>query len=249
MTTAAEPVEVLPQEPVVYGSFLVRFRALVLDTAVLIGGLLIIVFGVALLPDIPGVGRAAVVSIGALALLYEPVMVSRFGATLGHRWSNLRVVSERTGANPTFGAAFLRFLVKGVLGLPSFIVMALTRRHQAVHDRIAGTTVRIQDIARARITDVAWERSDAELAPPGLPSRMRRALVTVAYALLTLAVTSWVTTLVASGECLASDVCTTGESVRVDIAGIAWFALTALCVIAGWRGRLWGARAGARAAT
>lgn len=224
-----------------YGSFLARFRAMVLDSIVVMSLFLTILFSASAV-DIAMAGRLAVLALVALVLLYEPLLVSRFGATLGHRWSNLHVVSERTGGHPAFWAAFVRFIVKSVLGLPSFIFMAFTRRHQALHDRIAGTTVRIRDLSRAGDHDVAWERSDSELAPPGIPSLGRRVLVITLYVLASFIGLSLFSAVLVSRDCLATEICTESEELRATVAGAAWLALVAFCVIAGWRGYLWGAR-------
>ncbi len=70
-----------------------------------------------------------------LFLAYEPLMVSRFGATLGHRFANLDVVRESDGGRLSGGTALLRWLLKSVVGIPSFVAMLVTARHQALHDR------------------------------------------------------------------------------------------------------------------
>jgi uncharacterized RDD family membrane protein YckC len=228
-------------QPAAYASFLARFRALVVDAAVLVAATLSLVFAAGAL-DAPGAGRAAVAGLVALTVLYEPLLVSRFGATVGHRLCNLRIVSERTGQRPAFWAAFVRFAVKSALGLPSFVFMALTRRHQALHDRVAGTTVRIRDLDRARDYDFAWERSEAEIAPAGLPSRARRVAAIIAYVAISSVVLSMTSVRVVPEACILTAACTPGDELRLQVVGAAWLAAVALCVIAGWRGRLWGAR-------
>jgi hypothetical protein len=85
-------------------------------------------------------------------VLYEPLLVAWRGGTIGHFATNLRVVGP-AGGNPSFARAFARYVVKTALGLPSFISMTLTRRHQAVHDVLTRTTVQIRDSSRARPGD------------------------------------------------------------------------------------------------
>jgi len=82
-------------------------------------------------------------------LLYEPVLVSATGGTLGHRWSNLHVVSERTGGNIGLGMAYVRLFVKGVLGIYSFLSMTLGERPLAIHDMASGSTVQIRDLEKS----------------------------------------------------------------------------------------------------
>ena len=105
-------------------------------------------------------------------------MVARYGGTLGHRVVNLRVVNDATGGNPGFLRALARFVIKTALGILSFTTMALTRRHQAMHDSLTHTTVQVRDLSRARPTDYSVER-EAEIE--GLPSRGRRLAVIAAY--------------------------------------------------------------------
>jgi uncharacterized RDD family membrane protein YckC len=82
--------------------------------------------------------RAIGISVLIAWLLYEPVLVSLAGSTLGHYFVNLRVVDNRHGGNVSFLKAVVRFVIKTVLGWFSFIVMTATRRNQALHDLIHG---------------------------------------------------------------------------------------------------------------
>jgi uncharacterized RDD family membrane protein YckC len=84
---------------------------------------------------------AAVAGWLGFALLYEPVLVSRRGATLGHTLARLRVVDLETGGNPDPTRAFARFWLKATSGMIALLFMAVTRRPQALHDLAAGTYV------------------------------------------------------------------------------------------------------------
>ena len=75
------------------------------------------------------------------ALSYEPVLVSRRGATLGHALSHLRVVDLETGARPDAGSAFARFWLKATSGILGLALMAVTGRPHALHDLAVGTIV------------------------------------------------------------------------------------------------------------
>lgn len=86
-------------------------------------------------------------------LLYEPVLVSRRGATLGHALAHLRVVDLETGGNPDAGHAFARFWLKATSGLITLVFMAVTRRHQALHDLAAGTYVGERELLTNRGRD------------------------------------------------------------------------------------------------
>lgn len=75
------------------------------------------------------------------ALLYEPVLVSRRGATLGHSMARLRVVDLATGGHPDAASALARFWLKATSGILAVVAMAVTPRHRALHDLAVGTSV------------------------------------------------------------------------------------------------------------
>jgi hypothetical protein len=53
----------------------------------------------------------------AALVLYEPILVSRIGGTLGHYFNNLRVVDEGDGGNISFLKACARVVIKGLLAV------------------------------------------------------------------------------------------------------------------------------------
>jgi len=71
---------------------------------------------------------------------YEPIMVSRFRGTLGHKFFGLRVVMDDNQTRVGFFRALVRLLLKGSLGLLSFLWM-LGSKQQALHDRLTKTKV------------------------------------------------------------------------------------------------------------
>jgi uncharacterized RDD family membrane protein YckC len=230
-----------PATHVAYASFGARLRALVVDLAVILSSLIVIVVGGELARAVPGSGRGVVALLLGVTFLYEPILVWRYGGTIGHRTANVRIVSDTSGGNPGFGRAFARFLIKSVLGIASFVAMALTRRHQAVHDSLTRTTVQIRDLQRARPTDFAFERT---LDPTvQLPGRPRRSVVILAYLLGAFVVMAIVMATVLPDACLDDIACTPGETLASDLIAISWVAASIVIIIAGWRGRLWGARA------
>jgi uncharacterized RDD family membrane protein YckC len=142
----------------VYAAINLRARAFLIDAVVVGGGLALLIVLSLFLEDVPGFGRMFVMLFWALALLYEPLLVWRRGATIGHRRANIQVVSDATGGSPGFVTAFFRFLIKGFLGFPSFLAMAFTRRHQSVHDYLTRTTVQLRDPSIARSFDMVFDR-------------------------------------------------------------------------------------------
>lgn len=133
-----------------YATFARRLNALTLDFVIgvsLAGGLI----ALALQVQASVAARLIVfASLVAVALLYEPVCVWRFGRTPGHRAFNLEVADGGSGARLGLVRALVRFLLKGFLGWLSFFTMAFTKRRQAMHDILTGSVVRVRDMARAQ---------------------------------------------------------------------------------------------------
>lgn len=228
---SSEQLELVPA----YANFTRRFQGLALDAVVVLTGVVVIAVVSDMTRDVPGSGRAAMAALLGLIFLYEPVMVARYGGTLGHRVVNLRVVDDATGGNPGFLRALARFVIKTALGILSF------GRHQAVHDSLTHTTVQLRDLSRARPTDYSVERDAVEIE--GLPSRGRRLAVIAAYMVALFVALATVSGLLLPDTCLNGIHCTAGQELASTALGFAWLALSVLSIIAGWRGRLPGARA------
>jgi uncharacterized RDD family membrane protein YckC len=191
------------------------------------------------------IARIAGFSMLATIVLYEPVMVSFKGGTFGHLLRNLRVVDDKTGGNLGFLRACLRFAVKVFLGVYSFFAMALTQRHQALHDVLSRSTVQISNLADARPHHFVAERS--EFNSPHLPSAARRLTIIAAYVGLTflvlcLALMGLMQTKMLSAGCLDRNFCDATERVLATGISILWFIAAAAIAYFGWRGRLYGAR-------
>lgn len=140
MDTAAAPQVLAPS----YGRFWPRVRAVYIDSIILIVVMAVgLVVAVSLRVD--SVTRVLGFSVAGFWLLYEPLLVSFTGGTIGHRRANLRVVDDRTGGNVSVPKAVARALIKGPLGWVSFVTMALTRRSQAIHDLLTRSTVQVRD--------------------------------------------------------------------------------------------------------
>ena len=235
---AAEPFDDGTPEAA-YARFPRRLVALVSDGALVTGGFAAL-FLAAAASGAEVVVRVLLGAVVLVALLYDPVLVSTIGGTLGHRWTNLRVVDDDTGGNLPFGRALVRSLTKTVLGLPSFVFIGLTRRHQALHDLASRSTVQVRDLSRARPYHYVHER--AETPEPAGVSRLRRILVILAYLFAIYVVVSAISVLLVSYACLLDNVCTPGENLGVNVLTAAWLAATAWTIVRGWRGRLPGCR-------
>jgi uncharacterized RDD family membrane protein YckC len=228
-----------------YARFSRRLRGIVIDWVIA----MVVLFGAVMLASVTGnsdLSRTLGYLVIAFLLLYEPVLVSFTGGTLGHYFSNLRVVDDRTGGNVGFPKALARVLIKGVLSWYSFVILAATRRNQAVHDLLTRSTVQIRDPARARSGQYVTER--AVPADGSMPSPLRRLVVTVRYVALSVGVALFAVTnaLVAVGvysrRCVAQDLCSAGERILDLVSGVAVLLLLAGVIAQGWKGKLPGAR-------
>ncbi|MEV6163721.1 RDD family protein [Streptomyces sp. NPDC052052] len=88
--------------------------------------------------------------IAGFSLLYEWLMISFVGATVGKLAVGLRVVKENTGQNPGIGAGFIRYIIPIVGAFLCYIGAVLvylspffdnSGKLQGWHDRAAGTLV------------------------------------------------------------------------------------------------------------
>lgn len=89
------------------------------------------------------IARILGVTVAATWLFYEPLLVSLTGGTIGHYLCNMRVVDDDRG-NIGFVKAVARMIIKSLLGWYSFLAMAMTSRHQAVHDLLTRSTVQME---------------------------------------------------------------------------------------------------------
>jgi uncharacterized RDD family membrane protein YckC len=243
MSIQADAIPALPGQAQ-YARFARRLRGMFVDWVLA----LIIIFGAILIAVSVGneiVSRILAFVVVLLLVLYEPLLVSRTGGTLGHWYTNLRVVDDRTGGNLPLRTAVIRAGIKAVLGAYSFVVMMATRRNQALHDLLTRSTVQIRDAAKARPNDFITERT--ELSSPTMPSRGRRVAVIAVYIVVTLlAYLAAFAIIVAAGAmsdaCIDNDVCSGVEKVLEIIPGITFLFIAAAWIGLGWRGRLYGAR-------
>ncbi|MFZ3559378.1 MULTISPECIES: RDD family protein [unclassified Streptomyces] len=88
--------------------------------------------------------------LAAIIFLYEAIMISTVGATLGKLAVGVRVINAETGGKPSFGAALVRYLIPMVGAFVCYIGAILvylspfwdkSGRLQGWHDKAAKTAV------------------------------------------------------------------------------------------------------------
>jgi len=241
-SVAAIPPAVDPSPATAYARLSGRVKAVLIDAAISAAVLVLLVIIASSTEDVPGTGRAFVILVIGWAVLYEPLQVWLFGGTIGHRRVNLRVVSDRTGGPPSFPVSFARFVIKGILGFPSFISMAFTRRYQAIHDLLTGTTVQLRDVSIAGDDDYLVERVPEFVTIEIPATRSRRIVVILAYVVGAYLLSGLLSVGLVSNQCLSKGDCSTIDSANSRVISLVFFAGVLAIAIQGWRGRLWGAR-------
>ncbi len=86
--------------------------------------------------------RARIITLLSIFLLYDPLFVSSFGGTIGHIIIGLRVkenINEQK--NIHFLLAFVRYIIKLLLGWISLLTISKTQKKRAIHDIISGSVV------------------------------------------------------------------------------------------------------------
>jgi len=236
-----------PQGEVVepgYARFWPRVRAVYIDAIIL---LLVMVAGLVVATSIKAdsVARVLGFSVAGFWLLYEPIMVAFAGGTIGHLRTNLRVVDDRTHGNVSLLKAIARAVIKAVLGLPSFVTMLVTRRSQAIHDLLTGSTVQVRDFSRA--SPNLYIRERVELPSTTMPSVRRRVVFIFGYALVVTVLCFFLVGVFAenrliSAACIDNDRCTSRDDFILYSVVIAWLVACLAVLVLGWRGRLYGCR-------
>jgi uncharacterized RDD family membrane protein YckC len=224
-----------------YGRFSRRLKAFAIDW-IIIMLLLVMALFVAVSTNSDRVGRVLGFTFVVVWLLYEPLLVWLTGSTVGHYISNLRVVDDRTHGNVSFLKAVARLVIKSPLGIYSFTTMATTSRHQAVHDLLTRSTVQIRDQSKAR--DFEYVVENTKLLSPTMPSRLRRLAAILCYSFATFVFYIILIRVLTSNVCLSWGRCSSTENAMIEVGALILFGASALFIIQGWRGRLYGCRAG-----
>ncbi|MFI1771506.1 RDD family protein [Thalassobellus citreus] len=76
-------------------------------------------------------------------LIYEPILVTLFGASVGHFFNDIVVKKEKDETkNINFPIAVIRFIIKALLGWLSLLTIHGDKKGQAIHDRFAKSIVK-----------------------------------------------------------------------------------------------------------
>jgi len=121
------------------GVFL-RAKAAAIDGFILLGMMLLISSIGSKFPDIPNNVRIG--SFVVFALLYDPLMTMTTGQTIGHKIMGIRVVRFSDATKKiSFLSAFLRFIIKAILGWLSLLTVGSNKDKRAIHDLFCNSKV------------------------------------------------------------------------------------------------------------
>ncbi len=123
-----------------YAEVFTRIKAAFVDTIVLVILMYIASEVFNAFEMVPDYTRITVYVV--LFFLYEPILVSFFGATVGHFFNDIvvkRINNEEK--NILFPMAVFRFLTKAFLGWISLLSVRGNEKRQAIHDYAGGSIV------------------------------------------------------------------------------------------------------------
>lgn len=123
-----------------YVSLLPRVKAATLDAILLILMMYVASEALAMFETVPNYVRTILFVF--IFILYEPLLVSLWGKTLGHHKMDICVRQEKNPSKKiNIAFAFMRYFAKAFIGWLSFLTVTNHKKHQALHDSFAGSVV------------------------------------------------------------------------------------------------------------
>ena len=123
-----------------YPGVLARVKAVMVDGILLLIFLVIASSIFSQLNDVPDYVRMLVFVL--IFVLYDPILTSSTGGTIGHHIIGIRVrkVSDEKN-NINFLLAIIRFIIKSSLGWVSLFTVMANEKRRAIHDFVAQSVV------------------------------------------------------------------------------------------------------------
>ena len=123
-----------------YGTLINRLKAILIDVLVLVGLCMIATAIFSRIGYVSDTIRMVVFIF--IFLLYDPLLTSIFGATIGHLIIGLKIRRAKDITRKLiFPMALIRFIIKGTLGFISLMTISTTKKNRAIHDIVAGSVV------------------------------------------------------------------------------------------------------------
>lgn len=172
---------------------------------------------------------------------FEPVLVSCTGGTIGHHLLKLKVQNVSNAKNINIFLAFIRFILKTLLGVISLMFVLTTRKHQAIHDFLANSIVAYKNPKQVPEYEALVERKIEEEGYI-YPSKLQRTFMIILYNILLFILIRMLTDFLLSERCIENNNCTPFEEVILIGLGIIWLVSTALILVGGWKSLLFGCK-------
>lgn len=123
-----------------YARLFDRVKAASIDAMILIAMMYAAAEIFELFDNVPNFARALVAVF--IFLLYDPLLTSFYGGTIGHSFSGIGVRKDNNSEkNISFPSAIIRFLFKICLGWISLLTITANDKKKALHDFIANSVV------------------------------------------------------------------------------------------------------------
>lgn len=123
-----------------YATLLKRVKAAIVDFLVLMGLILLVSTILSKFENVPDFVR--IILFILIFFLYDPILTSTIGATLGHLFLGLRIRrSKDENRKIIFPIAIVRFILKALLGWVSLLTISVIKKKKAIHDLVAGSVV------------------------------------------------------------------------------------------------------------
>lgn len=172
-------------------------------------------------------------------ILFEPLMIRLTGGSLGHHYSGIKIIDEKTGGNLSVARGIIRFIVKSVFGALSFLTMLITKKNRAIHDAASRSLVLFKDEATAPAHHVLPIRNMNYLKEK--PSIGRRLSVSAIYSLFLIIGLSIAMDIFVSPSCWRYDECSETESESIIYFSLIFWILSAAIFALGFICKLPGA--------
>lgn len=223
----------------IYPRLLRRVRAILIDSVILVG---ILVFWWITLPLVAEFHPVLkIVPPLLLVFLFEPVMVATTGGTPGHHMMGIKVQGLKTAEYIGIVRAAIRMLLRGLFGWLSFVFVLTSKKHQAIHDLIAGTVVVLKTPEQVPDTERLFERSQVNDGY-SYPAVWKRILMIVIYNIAGLVLLSILNMALLSGSCINYNQCTKVDFILSLFTNLIWLVCLGASIVMCWRGRLPGCR-------
>jgi len=226
-------------EDIAYPRLLRRVQAVLIDSLIVSILIYICAISVAYIQIENSILRILLAFGPAISL--EPIMVAFTGATFGHHFIGLKVRHVYKDRNINIAFAFLRFILKLILGMLSLIFILITRKHQAIHDIFTRAIVIHKNPISIPSREMLKER-ELEEAGYKYPSKLKKIVVIFSYIILSSVVFGVASIFVASDDCIIYERCSDKENISLIVSSIFLWICFFYFIVSGWKSKLYGCR-------